>query len=322
LQEIKKDLVENFLIAGIATLSIICLVCLFPGVLRINDGPRQGRWATDEEVNRIPVEIPLFDFDRRKLDIGGWQYFHHFFIPRAKIQTTLDDAGFFGGLEFVGPFGQARVTRPDEERVAEAYLEIMHNSTRRVDTAYEHTEEIQDMVNPCQRNNWMQAYKPLCNAMHEIDLSFDFNEERAGLGDNQMFDSFYISHGYWRDVWVVHQRDMDVKSILKKSRWNHRYNPEVFYMTLNDALVMERLTKSPRVVDVYGHCGYSVWVEAIPYEIEPEIISGNGFSKQEDLRDEEELKPKNGYTDEEKLSIALTMAESLADLHGFEDGLM
>jgi len=46
------------------------------------------------------------------------------------------------------------------------------------------------------------------------------------------------------------------------------------------------------------------------------------MSSQEDLHDEAELKPLNDYTVEEKLEMALTMAESLADLHGFRDGVM
>ena len=317
------DTSDYFLMAGLATFVLISLVvCLYQGVLRIPFSTSPRRWTSDDDVNRISLEISLFDFDKWNVDMGGWQFFHHFFIPQSNLYTKVGYRGYFGGLEFVGPFGKPRVTRLDEGTVAEFYLAKMHNDTGRIDIAHEHADEIADIENSCRRNSWMQSYKPLCNAMHELDLTFDFNEERAGLGDHQIFDSFYISHGYWRDVWVVHQRDQDVKSILKKSRWTHNFNAEVFSMTLNDALVMERLTKSPRIVDVYGHCAYSVWVEAIPFEVESVIIPGDGYSKQEDLRDTEELKSKNDFSDEEKLRVALTMAESLADLHGFEDGLM
>jgi hypothetical protein len=317
------DTSDYFLMAGLATFVLISLVvCLYQGVLRIPFSTSPRRWTSDDDVNRISLEISLFDFDKWNVDMGGWQFFHHFFIPQSNLYTKVGYRGYFGGLEFVGPFGKPRVTRLDEGTVAEFYLAKMHNDTGRIDIAHEHADEIADIENSCRRNSWMQSYKPLCNAMHELDLTFDFNEERAGLGDHQIFDSYYISHGYWRDVWVVHQRDQDVKSILKKSRWTHKFNAEVFSMTLNDALIMERLTKSPRIVDVYGHCAYSVWVEAIPFEVESVIIPGDGYSKQEDLRDTEELKSKNDFSDEEKLRVALTMAESLADLHGFEDGLM
>mmetsp|Transcript_19134 Transcript_19134/g.53272 ORF Transcript_19134/g.53272 Transcript_19134/m.53272 type:complete len:141 (+) Transcript_19134:2089-2511(+) len=45
------------------------------------------------------------------------------------------------------------------------------------------------------------------------------------------------------------------------TRFKHDNNQRNFWNTLNDALVMERLSASPRIVDIYGHCAYSVWVE-------------------------------------------------------------
>lgn len=49
---------------------------------------------------------------------------------------------------------------------------------------------------------------------------------------------------------------------------------------------------------------------------------GNGLIKKEKLHDEKELKPQNKFTIEEKLDMALTMAESMAELHGFPGGVM
>jgi hypothetical protein len=85
---------------------------------------------------------------------------------------------------------------------------------------------------------------------------------------------------------------------------------------------MERLTKSPRIIDLYGHCGTSIWAEAIPYEVEEYIVPGEGYIRQADLHDQDELKPQNKYTVHQKLEMALEMAEALADLHGFEDGVI
>ena len=53
----------------------------------------------------------------------------------------------------------------------------------------------------------------------------------------------------------------DVKSVLKIMRWKHPYGARAYWNTLADAMVMERLTASPRIVDIYGHCGTAVWVE-------------------------------------------------------------
>jgi len=85
---------------------------------------------------------------------------------------------------------------------------------------------------------------------------------------------------------------------------------------------MERLSRSPRIVDIYSHCGVSMRVEALPFELEEVVVPGSGYIKQVDLDAEGALHSRNEYTAEEKLDIAIAMAESLADLHGYEGGVM
>ena len=273
--------------------------------------------------DRLPILISRFDFQRFQVDIGGWLISHTFYAPTVVLPSPIvDSPAVYDNLEFVGDFGQPRTTRPDEEEVAEKFWKTKLSAEYRMTSDFEANEDVEDDTKVCRRQNWMMMYNPSCNAVHELDLSYDFRPERAGLGDDQMFDSFYISQGYWRDVWVIHQVQQDVKSILKMSRWKHDYDQEVFRYTAYDALVMERLTKSPRIVDIFGHCGFAVWVEAIPFEVEEVMVPGSGMISQSELHDEEELQPQNEYDEEEKLNIALTMAESIADLHGFEDGLM
>lgn len=99
----------------------------------------------------------------------------------------------------------------------------------------------------------------------------------------------------------------------------------IFHSTLRDALVMERLTGSPRIVDIYGHCGLTVTAEALPYEIDKDTVPGGAISAGidlEDLKKQKDVKPLNNFTVDEKLQMAIEMAESLADLHGFKDGVM
>ena len=62
--------------------------------------------------------------------------------------------------------------------------------------------------------------------------------------------------------------------------------------------------------------------QAMPHEMEEVIVPGEGMMEQKDLHDEDGLKPRNHYTLDEKIDMALIMAESLADLHGFPDGVM
>jgi hypothetical protein len=123
---------------------------------------------------------------------------------------------------------------------------------------------------------------------------------------------------------VVNQLGLgkDAKTVIKMSRYSHGFKIGDFLQGLRDALVMERLTASPRIVDIFAHCGTSVQVEAIPHEVEEVIVPGEGYIEQDRLHDIDEVKPQNDFTVSEKLEMALEMAKSLADLHGFEDGVM
>ncbi len=216
-----------------------------------------------------------------------------------------------------------REIQSNDEKVAAKYWIKTHGDSS-LDDYFEHTEDLEDQPQSCRRPSWKNRYYPSCNSFHELDLARDYSKDRAESvpGDDQVFDSFMISHGYFRDVWVVHQPNLDFKSILKTVRWKHKFDPEIYNGILTDALVMERMTISPRIVDVYGLCGTSVWVEALPHEVEEVIIPGDGTMNPEEMQNQGELKPMNDLTTEEKLDIALSMAESLADLHGYSGGVM
>ena len=85
---------------------------------------------------------------------------------------------------------------------------------------------------------------------------------------------------------------------------------------------MERLSGSPKIVDIYGHCGSSVMVESLPNEVQEHIVAGGGWIKKSHLNDSEDVDIQNNYTIPEKLYLALEMAESIAVLHGFKDGVI
>jgi len=85
---------------------------------------------------------------------------------------------------------------------------------------------------------------------------------------------------------------------------------------------MERLTGFSNIVTTYGHCGTSVMTEAVPHEVESYSVPGSGYKKQVDLHDEYDVQPQNSLTAKEKLETALEMAESIAVLHGFTDGVI
>jgi len=114
----------------------------------------------------------------------------------------------------------------------------------------------------------------------------------------------------------------DGSGVLKTLRMKHDYSIQDFTGIQKDALVMERLTSSPRILDMFGHCSMSMLVQPMPYEVEEYVIPGDGFAKQEDLDQYGDIKPMNDFNVTEKLEMALVMAESIADLHGYEGGVI
>lgn len=92
-----------------------------------------------------------------------------------------------------------------------------------------------------------------------------------------------------------------------------------------DAIVAERLSPSPRTYDIYGFCSMSIMSEIFHHgDIEPFTLNGKGYMKQEDLDklQKDDVAPQNNLTSEQKLVLALQMAEALAELHGYKNSLI
>ena len=102
-----------------------------------------------------------------------------------------------------------------------------------------------------------------------------------------------------------------------------------------DAMVIELLSSSPRAIDMYSHCSLSSVIEFAPTDMEGYIFPTDGFSPKTFVRrgeekdddgldnDDEHHEPINNHISaEEKLEIALEMAKCIADMHGFEDGVI
>lgn len=299
---------------------LACIAFMFCCMSFLSTGPGQRgpRPASDYEVNQIPIRIPKLDTGASAMDVGGWLLFHDFAVPTDPIDLGQPNRAT---LQFRGLFGEPREISPFDKEEAELNWNQLKRSRPKFSPYYEIEENLEDVEQICRRANWKHLYSPTCNNLHEVDLMNDYPSGHVRLKDTQELDAFYISHGYYRDVWVLDNKDEAQKAVLKVTRWKHDYGMSLLHEILRDALIMERLTASPRIVDIYDHCGTAVRVEAIPFEVE-DVIVPDGFIKQKELHDESDVQPQNDYTATEKLEIALDMAESLADLHGFEGGIM
>jgi len=159
----------------------------------------------------------------------------------------------------------------------------------------------------CKRTSWHKFYFPTCNNFHEMDMRHD--------------DSKKVGSGYYRTVFTA-KNPLGHDFALKMLKYKHAFKYDFYEFIRVDALVMERLTSSPRIVDIYGHCGTTVMTEQLEYDVERYIITESGYPGKHGLQDKHDVKPQNDYTASEKLEMALEMALSIGELHSFEGGVI
>lgn len=151
------------------------------------------------------------------------------------------------------------------------------------DTAFEQREE-------CLHLSWVFEQRPNCNLFHEIDLLHESN--------------FYLSEGSYRQAFSVNQG----ATVLKIMRYELEPNHEFRDTVVVDAVVMEKMSRSERIINSHGYCGISVMVEPKYGPNIGELIYDGVYE--------------TPLSSSEKLTLSLRMAEAIADLHGFEDGVI
>jgi Protein kinase domain len=143
--------------------------------------------------------------------------------------------------------------------------------------------------------DWQTTYYPSCNGMHELNLA-DYDDSNEKL-------TLFGKNGFWRNAWRF---DSSVSGpsletvILKTLRINHRFEDKYFEHNRIDAVVLERLTGSRHVIDIFGFCGHSVLTE---------------FADGKRLGD---LADKNKKNPLARLRIAIDIASGLADVHSID----
>lgn len=171
-----------------------------------------------------------------------------------------------------------------------------------------------DLNETCQlKFHWQKKSLPNCNTIHEFEFA---SPMRTSSDGNLTLKSRFslISEGYWRSVFLVNEDGLvhlKINSsqtannfIFKAMRITHEFSPRNFDRMRRDALIMEQLTSSPFVIDIYSFCGTSSFSE---YGDGKDIASA--------------IWPKRrqaNLSSVEKLHIATQAAIGLADLHGID----
>lgn len=238
-------------------------------------------------------------------------------IPEDPDYGYLD----LGGLNLYND--PVRKVNPKDYELAEKHREeLLEKMEKNAGSAspYLHDEELEEEPlrdGKCYRNNWKSKFYPVCNTFQENSM-----EENVRHQHNA-----YLGSGYFRDAWYSNKTGTTLKT-LRLSR------PQTLRQTMDiakEATILERLTASPRIVNIYGFCGASMFVEYLPHEVELEIHTQLERDEVREVYEKHNKKairrnetvwafPMNNLTSVEKLKLAIDMAESLADIHGFSGG--
>ena len=139
-----------------------------------------------------------------------------------------------------------------------------------------------------------------CNTIHETDM-MDFERKR----NEQYRQLRLINEGYFRNVWRI--RDVDGMSslILKTLRLKRSNNEWTYERHRIDARMMERMTSSPHIMNIYGYCGHA---------------SINEFGPEGDIEDWLWKNPDRSSRPNllERLRIAVQVTQGITDLHTYD----
>jgi len=142
-------------------------------------------------------------------------------------------------------------------------------------------------------HEWQSYHFPTCNVVHEQPLN-----------DNE--EGKYLAAGNWRQTFEVHESGTDDRIAMKTLRNKQSFSANLMEKHRVDSLVYERLTSSPFVMDIYGHCGNSGLFE----------FSDGGTLRELVLNRKDRGKKPLSRVD--KLSIAVEVASGVAGLHTME----
>jgi len=217
-----------------------------------------------------------------------------------------------------------------------------------VSSRYWAWEDIDHREVECTPPRWSYEARPNCNAFHElVQLHVPVEEP------TQTLDTRYLAHGYYRDSFLLTTKNAAVQQttatteastrvVLKHLRYRHDSDARMQRKMSTEAKTMEVLSASPAVSNIYGHCSTTLFVEAaneltfdiVPYDQEWQSERGRISHERlrekqrheqgggDDVSENDEPYSMNRFTAEEKLDMALQMAESLAEMHGNAKGVI
>jgi len=173
----------------------------------------------------------------------------------------------------------------------------------------------EDLDPGCERPDWQEYNFPNCNDVHEIDLASVLAFSSKNDDDNNLG---YVASGLWRSVWAVNPRAvMSQPIVMKIMEMEHDVNTRNFDRHRRDAIVMERLTSSPYVVDGYGFCGNTVMTEFLDLPLDKVVMEDETDRLESSTKGESVTTP---ITSRMRIQWAIDVAKGMQALHEIEGG--
>jgi hypothetical protein len=252
--------------------AVVCMLWAanLPSSRRLESSISSKRTVPIQRPDSVEPQIKLNRFE-------GVDVFNA--MPESLISSPNDD---YGGLQITFlDKDEERKIRPDsmafhghvwskeefEESSWEEYYAFDDDHVRNI--------PFEEIKKQCRRVSFHRNYFPNCNSFHEIPLITGTNK--------------FLGEGSYREAYLQHE-PFDPTLVVKVQRFhNNPFNLDRYEFIRMDALVMERLTSSPRIADMYGHCATSVYTEFLPTESEAMIVPGEGDGKK--LNDKDDVDP-------------------------------
>ena len=76
-----------------------------------------------------------------------------------------------------------------------------------------------------------------------------------------------LGKGWFRLTWKFSAQN-DKSVVVKTLRYDREFYDEYYELHRRDAVAMERLSSSPFVMDIYGHCGQSALNELADFQLD------------------------------------------------------
>ena len=135
---------------------------------------------------------------------------------------------------------------------------------------------------------------PNGNTIHEMDFFSNYINN----------DIQYIANGGFNSIFLMKEKTSSKSLVIKSLSYFRKHDEQQFRAVRHDAIIMDRLTQSTHIFDIYGYCGSTL---IVPY-----ISGGTLQSKIKQWQDDGEEIHLDSKT---RLQYAMDIAKGLRDLH-------